>query len=170
MERKEAKQHGDKHYNTGRPCKHGHVSDRDTRTGKCLRCHSLAETKRNRDAGQEYRDRQRAYYEADRPRRLANATAWRRANPRRRSEAEFKRRALKSRAMPTWLTIEQLDRIKEIYRSCPGGYEVDHRIPLNSKVVCGLHVPWNLKAIPAEENRRKRNKVCQELALSILEE
>ena len=72
--------------------------------------------------------------------------------------------------MPTWLTIEQLDRIKEIYRSCPGGYEVDHRIPLNSKVVCGLHVPWNLKAIPAEENRRKRNKVCQELALSILEE
>ena len=47
---------------------------------------------------------------------------------------------------------------KEIYDSCPEGYEVDHIIPLKGVNICGLHVPWNLEAIPADENRRKNNR------------
>ena len=47
--------------------------------------------------------------------------------------------------------------MQEIYRNCPEGYEVDHIIPLQNKNVCGLHVPWNLQYLTAEDNRKKKN-------------
>ena len=45
-------------------------------------------------------------------------------------------------------------------------HEVDHIIPLKSKRVCGLHVPWNLRPLPQAENRRKRNRLLPELAIA----
>ena len=35
---------------------------------------------------------------------------------------------------------------------------VDHIIPLNSKVVCGLHIETNLRIIDLEENKSKGNR------------
>ena len=65
------------------------------------------------------------------------------------------RRANKLQATPAWASLE---RIKEIYKSCPLGYHVDHIIPLISNVVCGLHVENNLQIITAQDNLRKSNK------------
>lgn len=39
ISRKEAKERGLKRYFTGKPCKHGHTSERNATTGKCLECH-----------------------------------------------------------------------------------------------------------------------------------
>ena len=50
------------------------------------------------------------------------------------------------------------DKIKEFYKNCPKGMEVDHVIPLQGKLVSGLHVSWNLQYLTPPENRIKRNK------------
>lgn len=60
-------------------------------------------------------------------------------------------------AQPKWLTQDQIREIAAIYRDRPKGHEIDHLIPINGKNVCGLHVPWNLRAVPKWINRLKRN-------------
>lgn len=68
---------------------------------------------------------------------------------------EANRRARKLHA-----TIEGFEEeIESIYRNRPDGYHVDHIIPLKGKNVCGLHVPWNLQYLTAEENIKKNNKL-----------
>lgn len=66
------------------------------------------------------------------------------------------RRAKKLKATPKFAN---LNKIKEIYKNCPKGYHVDHIIPLNNPIVCGLHVEWNLQYLLASENCKKNNKL-----------
>lgn len=75
------------------------------------------------------------------------------------------RKATIKRACPNSLSSEDFEQIKQIYLKCKiiteqTGIEhhVDHIIPLRGENVCGLHVPWNLQIITAEENLRKSNK------------
>ncbi len=37
-------------------------------------------------------------------------------------------------------------------------HSVDHIVPLNSRVVCGLHVETNLRIVPSSDNSRKGNR------------
>jgi len=75
-----------------------------------------------------------------------------------------KRRVSKMQRTPPWLDIVQNAEIEFTYEYCAAlrsiglNYHVDHIVPLQGKTVSGLHVPWNLQVIPADENIRKANR------------
>lgn len=80
-----------------------------------------------------------------------------------------KKRAIKKKACPKWLSKEQHEEIKYFYKLANEiswlfegeKLHVDHIVPLCGRDVCGLHVPWNLQIIPAKQNLKKSNKLLQ---------
>lgn len=75
------------------------------------------------------------------------------------------RKAKLKNAMPKWLTKSDLLHIKCKYqlaamlsKNTGEEWHVDHIIPINGKIVSGLHVPNNLRVITAKENHFKQNK------------
>ena len=76
-----------------------------------------------------------------------------------------KRRAAKLKRTPKWLTPFDKLKIECLYqlaamrnRESGQKWHVDHIIPLQGANVCGLHVPGNLRVIPAIDNMRKSNQ------------
>lgn len=73
-----------------------------------------------------------------------------------------KRRAAVLSATPPWLTEQDWQAIREVYRLCDlmtvetgVEHEVDHIVPLQGKIVCGLHIATNLRVITAVANNRR---------------
>ena len=68
--------------------------------------------------------------------------------------------------MPTWVSEDPYKSgIQAKYREARDTtehtgvkYVVDHIVPLNHPLICGLHVPWNLQVITSAENDAKGNK------------
>lgn len=77
-------------------------------------------------------------------------------------------------ATPPWISKAHIEKMRDTYLKCPAGYEVDHIVPLNSPIVCGLHVPWNLQHLKSGPNGLKSNHMwpghpCQPLELRLPE-
>lgn len=184
--RAEAKASGATHYFTGEPCKHGHIALRKTK-GVCVECIKL-ETEKYREKRADYfaeynksdrgQEAKRKYYEANKKQVIARASArpteekraykarYKEANPELyRALVSFRRRRFRD-ATPPWLNSEQKKAIRALYHQAQTmtqitgeRYVVDHIIPIQSDVVCGLHVPWNLRVMTQEENLKKSNKL-----------
>lgn len=80
---------------------------------------------------------------------------------------DAKRRALALLAMPKWANKAL---IKKLYKEAAEKtkatgikHEVDHRVPLQGRTVCGLHVEYNLRVISEFANRSKANKLVHEI-------
>ena len=80
---------------------------------------------------------------------------WRKTIRSQKNYYQSKRRLIIKTQCPKWADLEK---IKQIYIDCPKGYHVDHIVPLNNPVVCGLHVENNLKIVTAEYNLKKGNR------------
>lgn len=104
------------------------------------------------------------FRQENREQRNAHKRGWVQANRGGVNAYNVKRHTAKLKRTPAWLTDSDLDRIKCLYqlaamRNRESGYawHVDHIIPLQGAFVSGLHVPSNLRVIPAVENNRKYN-------------
>ena len=71
-------------------------------------------------------------------------------------------------ATPSWLSESDTLHTKRFYEIAVAmseegvKHEVDHIIPVNHPLVCGLHVPWNLQIITYEQNKAKGNSLQTE--------
>ena len=184
--RAEAKATGAKYYFTGEPCKHGHVAPRKTK-GACVECLKVeweqgnikrAEYFKQYNQSEAGKEAKREYYERNREIVIARANArplsekrvgqkaWKERNLL-WVRADTKNRRRKHRqATPPWLTRAQKSEMRELYKiaitmtkTTGEKYVVDHIVPLRSELVCGLHVPWNLRVITQEENLKKSNQL-----------
>ena len=183
MTREEARTAGMRSYTTGLPCKHGHRSDRSVASGSCLECKNLSEKRRRAEFSAEEREEyirfHRQYYQDNKEAKTTVNASWRQRNPdkvksylrksehkhrdKKRARTAARRRRYRT-ATPAWVDKKA---IRQIYLNCPPGYHVDHEIPIKGKLVCGLHVPWNLKAVPARDNLIKHNKFDPETYVHI---
>lgn len=184
--RAEAKARGTKYYFTGEPCKHGHIAPRKTK-GACIECLKLewqqaADVRADyfreynkSEAGQAAKQR---YYEANKSDVVAKARAtpnalknlyrkrWKEENQLQVLADNKVRRKKHRAATPPWLTRKQKGAIRAMYQAAiltsqlsGERYVIDHIYPLRSDVVCGLHVPWNLRIITQAENLQKSNSL-----------
>lgn len=97
--------------------------------------------------------------DANRDRIREKSCAWAAANRDVKRSAYTRWRAQKLRATPAWANqdlIFSFYRMAEVF-----GLVVDHIVPLQSKLVCGLHVEHNLQLLTASENGRKGNKLME---------
>lgn len=85
---------------------------------------------------------------------------WDEENRPRKHFHDNKRRASKLRRTPLWINLEA---VMKFYDLCPSGYHVDHIVPLQGRLVSGLHVLENLQYLPGIENISKGNRVDLDL-------
>ena len=175
-----AKAAGEKFYNTGRPCKHGHTADRKVSDGICLDCKAIREATRGaekaayqratrakltadpvaaeatRAAWAEWqRERRKKFPEMFRARERKHGRLKRQKYPERKNAETRAYRLKKIQRTPQWADLRA---IRDFYENCPDGMEVDHIVPLRGKTVSGFHVLNNLQYLPKMENRLKGSK------------
>lgn len=107
------------------------------------------------------RETNRRFKNANRDELAAAHAHWAAENKDKRRATSAKRKASKLRATPQWADHAAIaaiyKRASELQVSTGERLHVDHIVPLQHPLVCGLHVPANLQIIPGAENEAKKN-------------
>lgn len=137
-------------YHKHKSCKHG------VKAACKVCCKQYKEANKKAIAG-----RRKAYYQANKEAKDEQQRAYRQTNPHLVNALNAKRRASKLQATPAWANsehIESLYLIASINREAGYDLHVDHIVPLQSDLVCGLHCEVNLQLLPAINNISKGNR------------
>ena len=96
-----------------------------------------------------------AYRKENKARCLETQRRWKQANIHRVLENNAARRAVSRQATPKWADRQA---IRDVYLEAKYmQMHVDHIVPLNHLLVCGLHVWDNLQLLSPKANMRKNN-------------
>jgi hypothetical protein len=143
-------------------------------------CKARAAAHKAKDPERE-KARLRQWHADNKERSRAQVRGWKKANPEKvkASKDEYrasnpglwaaycgKRRAVKKQATPRWADHEKIARLYElaaVLNADGCAFEVDHIVPLNSPLVCGLHVENNLQLLPKVGNRSKGNRAWPDM-------
>lgn len=108
-----------------------------------------------------------AYYVLNKNKVDAINRKWQKDNPAKRNVIAMRRKAKKLQAIPKWTNqffISEIYDLANRRRKMTGiDWHVDHIVPLQHKLVCGLHCEANLRVIPATINRHKHNSWWPEM-------
>lgn len=174
MTRSQAKQLGIKKYFSGKPCVRGHNSYRYTSKGSCVECldnyrHENPEKFNENKIRSTTKHRQKRNAESkawkikNKDRHARTQKLWRERNNHLCNMYARKRQASIMRRTPDWVDTVAIAEIETTYLWCSSlrkigvNVEVDHVVPLQGKLVSGLHVPENLQVIHMSDNRKKSN-------------
>ena len=130
--------------------------------GYCKECSKLKNLEYRNARRNDLNAAHRSRAEGQRDLRRNSSVTWRKNNADLVCQQAAKRRAVSRKATPDWANtffIKEAYRLAEL-RSKVTGFEwhVDHVVPLNSPIVCGLHCEHNLDVIPANMNLSKSNR------------
>lgn len=129
----------------------------------------LAQNKLDTTKNNEY---SKVYRDNNKEQRRLSGEKWRAKNKVLTCFLANARRARKLQATPKWAEAEQ-KQIEALYREAARlqeetgvKYHVDHIIPLQSELVCGLHCLANLQILTQHENNVKSNKFDPNVTLA----
>lgn len=112
--------------------------------------------------GDKIRERARESRKKHRDACNARSRKWAKDNPARHRANCARRRAAQLNATPFWSESEEIaalyEKARAIQKATGHEFHVDHIVPLQSNLVCGLHVLSNLRIIEGYPNRSKGNR------------
>ena len=96
---------------------------------------------------------------------------WAVSNPDKVAHSRLRRRNVKKQCVPAWadsewdnFLVKEICDLARLRTEVTGfAWHVDHKVPLISKIVCGLHCADNLQAIPASINLAKSNLIWEHM-------
>lgn len=160
----EARQLGIGRHYTGKPCKRGHVAERNTKSGICREC---IETRSSEYYKKHPESRRRSFAKwmmANKDRYCAQLRRYRQSviGHAKRIARARERKVTALRAMPSWANKGSIDLVyieaRRLSLETGIKHHVDHEVPLKHLLVCGLHVHHNLRVISARDNLVKSNR------------
>lgn len=105
----------------------------------------------------------RRWYGSNKSRRAKSYADWAAANSHVVNAVKARRYAAKKHAAVSWANKNAISAVyaeaARLTRETGVRHEVDHVVPLQSPVVCGLHWEGNLQVLTKIENLKKRNKL-----------
>lgn len=184
ISRKCAKLQGLKFYFSGIPCKRGGIANRRVGDAMCMCSLCIAHKKeqkkvwvtnnKDRDYATAkkwresdpigYAEKQKSYHLSHKISRNEKQRIYTKNNPEKFLAKNAKYRAVKLNATVKWDEEYTKEITEGLYQVCEvlgrSGikFEVDHTIPLQGELVCGLHVWNNLQILEAGLNSSKNNK------------
>ena len=153
------------HYFTGNACVHGHFDVRRVKDRVCLECDRTKRAKLRKSQPEIMAAKKKQSYERNKTQHLEQKRNYRQANKGKINALVASRKKHIKQRTPTWLSDFDKSKIQCMYsvaamltRENKEPWHVDHIVPLQGKLVSGLHVPVNLQLMRGLDNISKKNK------------